>query len=117
MTHKRLLTVSIFLFALSALFLFWQSDRELDPDQGKNWWTLSFALPKQEESLNFDIENHSDQSDFSYEVSVGKEIISKETFVAKRGERTTILVPSIKKQIERVKITVTAGTEKKEIYR
>lgn len=117
MTQKSLLSSFFFLFLASALFLFWQSDRELDPDQGKNWWTLSFALPKQTESLSFNLENHSDQTAFSYEISVGRDIISKEIFTAKRGERTTVTPPSIKEQNERVKITVFAGTEKKEIYR
>lgn len=117
MSQKKLILVSLLLFVASALVLFWQSDRELDPDQGKNWWTLSFALPNQEESLSFVIENHSDQTNFSYEIAVGKEIISKKSFIAKRGEKTTITPPSIAKQNERVKITVTTGTEKKEIYR
>ncbi|OIP58397.1 MAG: hypothetical protein AUK19_03630 [Candidatus Moranbacteria bacterium CG2_30_45_14] len=117
MTQKSLPISFLLLFIASTLFLFWQSDRELNPDQGKNWWTLSFVLPKQTESLSFNLENHSNQTAFSYEISVGREIISKETFTAKRGERTTVLPPSIKEQSERVKITVSTGTEKKEIYR
>lgn len=117
MTQRSLLISFLLLFIVSTIFLFWRSDRELDPDQGKNWWTLSFALPKQVESLSFNLENHSRETTFSYEISVGKEIISKETFIAKRGEITTISPPSIKEQSERVKITVSTGTEKKEIYR
>lgn len=117
MSQKTLLIVSIFFFVTSTLFLFLQNDRELDPDQGKNWWTLSFSVPEQVESLGFIIENHSNQTHFSYEITVGKEIISKEIFTAKQGEKTTVMPPSIIKQNERVKIAVTAGTEKKEIYR
>ncbi|MEI8096707.1 MAG: hypothetical protein WCG73_01220 [Candidatus Moraniibacteriota bacterium] len=117
MEQKKLILISILLFISSAFFLFWQNDRELDPDLGKNWWTLSFSLPNQPESLGFIVENHSDQTKFSYEIAVGKEIILKEMFTAKHGESTTITPPSIKKQSGRVKITVMAGTEKKEIYR
>lgn len=117
MSQKKLIIISILIFVASAIVLFWQSDRELDPNQGKNWWTLSFAMPNQEESLSFIVENHSDQTHFSYQIAVGKEVISKENFIAKRGEKTTVLPPSITKQSERVKITVMAGVEKKEIYR
>ncbi|MFZ2187742.1 MAG: hypothetical protein WAV46_03920 [Candidatus Moraniibacteriota bacterium] len=117
MTQKSFILFFITLFAISALLLFWQNDRELDPDQGKNWWTLSFVLPKQEENLGFVVENHSDQTDFRYEITVGRETILKEAFIAKRGERTTVTPPSITKQSERVKITVTAGNDRKEIYR
>lgn len=104
-------------FTATTVFLFWQNERELDPDQGKNWWTFSFTAPEREESLSFTLENHSDKTDFQYEIAVGKEIISKDTFIAKRGEKTIVTPPSIAKQKERVKITVTTGNEKKEIYR
>lgn len=117
MPQKTFLIISIFFFVLGTIFLFRQNSQELDPDLGKNWWTLSFALPEQEESLSFIIENHSNQTNFSYEITVGKEIISKEIFFAKSGEKTTVMSPSIIKQNERVRITVRAGTEKKEIYR
>lgn len=117
MAQRKLLIIVSVLFVASALFLFWQNDRELNPDRGKIWWTLSFTQPEQEESLSFTLENHSNQTDFSYEISVGKELIQKESFIAKSGEKTVVLPPSIKKQSERVKITVITGTEKKEIYR
>jgi hypothetical protein len=117
MAQKSLLILFIIFFATSALFLFWQNDRELDPDQGKNWWTLSLTSPEQEASLGFVIENHSNQTNFQYEIFVGRDMILQDTLVAKSGEKTSVTPPSIAKQTERVKITVTAGNEKKEIYR
>ena len=117
MSQKSLLIAFLAFFTVSSLVLFWQNDREMDPDQGKNWWTLSFTLPKESESLSFIVENHSDQSSFQYEIMVGKMVIARESFTAKPGEKTIITPPSITEQLERVKITVTTGTEKKEIYR
>lgn len=117
MSQKHLIIGLFLFFTATTVFLFWQNNHELDPDQGKNWWTFSFTAPEREESLSFFIENHSDKTNFQYEVAVGKEVISKDTFIAKPGEKTTVTLPFIAKQKERVKITVTTGNEKKEIYR
>lgn len=117
MSQKTLLITFLVFFAVSSLVLFWQNDREMDPDQGKNWWTLSFTFPNESESLSFMVENHSDQSSFQYEIILGKMVIARESFTAKPGEKTIITPPSITEQSERVKVTVTTGTEKKEIYR
>lgn len=117
MSQKFLISIFFLLFTCSALVLFWQSDRELDPNQGKNWWTLSFAVPEQKESLSFIVENHSDQTQFEYTISVGKNVILRELFTAPQREKTTVTPPSIIPQSERVKISVSAGNDKKEIYR
>jgi len=117
MSQNKLILIALLFFFVSVTLLFWKNDRGLNPDLGKNWWTLSFVSPNQNEKLDFLIENHSDKNEFSYEVRVGKELIMKNVFIAKSKEKTTVRIPSIKPQSERVQITVTAGTEKKEIYR
>lgn len=117
MKQKKLIFIASSFFFLSAFFLFHQNDRGLDPDLGKNWWTLAFSSLDQNEKIDFIIENHSDKNEFSYEVSVGKEVILEDTFTAKSKEKTIVRIPSIKQQSERVRITVTDGTEKKEIYK
>lgn len=117
MSQKKILSISLAFFFLSTLFLFGQNQRGLDPDEEKNWWVLAFVSLDQDEKIDFFVENHSDKKDFSYEVSVGKEIILKDTFTAKFKEKTIVRIPSIKQQPERVRIMVTDGTETKEIYR
>lgn len=119
MQHKTLIAFSLIFFALSAVFLFWQNERELDPDQGKNWWILSFALPQDPSSLSFMVENHSDQTAFRYEIIVNKEIRLQDTFSVNRGETLTVTPPLSAKTGERTSITVSSDKDKdrKEIYR
>lgn len=117
MTQRFLIIICIGLFVASATFLFWKNARELDPDQGKNWWTLAFALPQETENLSFIVENHSDQTAFQYEITADKTSVAKDTFVVMRGEKETIIPPLVADRSTRTKVTVTLGNEKKEIYR
>ncbi len=119
MTQKSLIFVCIALFAASALFLFWQNDRELDPKRGKSWWTLAFASPKEPADLSFIIENHSDQIDFRYEIAADKTVLLRDAFSVNRGETLTITPPLAAQADTRTMITVSSDKDKdtKEIYR
>lgn len=120
-SEKTLVIVFCALFATSALFLFWKNDHELDPNLGKNWWTLSFAAPEDPKSLFFTIENHTTGSTFSYDLSYrstpDKEISYQESVIVAPGETKTITPDIAAPENTRTSITVTAGAEKKTIYR
>jgi len=117
MSQKTLLSFFFLFFLFSSFFLFHQNQNKLDPDAGKNWWTLAFISLEKDEKIDFFVENHSDQNNFSYEIYVGKEMIAKDNFIAKSKEKTVVRVPSIKPQSERIRIIVDNGKEKKEIYK
>jgi hypothetical protein len=117
MSQKYLIAAIFLLFAAGTVFLFWQNARELDPDQGKSWWTLAFAFPENSQSLAFEVENHSAETTFQYEITTGKMLIARENFVVDRGEQTTVTPAFAAKTGEQTKITVILGAEKKEIYR
>lgn len=117
MQQKTLIVVSLVFFAFGAVFLFWQNERELDPDRGKNWWTLSFAAPQESANLSFIVENHSDQTDFRYEITAHKEILLQDTFSVNRGETLTITPPLSAKTDERTGVSVSGSKDKQEIYR
>lgn len=117
MQHKALIAFTCLLFASSALFLFWQNERELDPERGKSWWTLSFAAPQASADLSFTVVNHSDQTEFRYEVTASKEVLATETFSVKRGTELTITPPLTAEPDKRTTVTVSTEKEKKEIYR
>lgn len=121
LSEKQLLLVFCVLFTVSATFLFWQNEHELDPNQGKSWWTLSFADPHDPESLAFTITNHSGQSMFSYEatytVTFDKIVTESNTVIITPGESKTI-TPDLKRNPDvRTSIIVTTGDERLEIYR
>lgn len=120
-SEKNIVLLFCILFTMSASFLFWQNKRELDPNQGKSWWTLSFAEPQDENSLAFTITNHTNQSEFSYEVyntmTPDKTILSRDTVIVPPGETKTITPQFVRNPDFRTSITVTTDTEKQEIYR
>lgn len=117
MQQKTLISISLLLFALGAVFLFWQNERELDPDQGKNWWVIAFALPKESSDLSFTIENHSDQASFRYEIAADKAVLLQETLSVNRGETLTVTPPLTAQTDTRTTITVNSGNDTKKIYR
>jgi hypothetical protein len=67
MQQKKIIIFLIILFIAGSAWLFYTSDKLTGPDAGKNWWTISFADPGAK-SLNFTIENHSDQTAFHWEM-------------------------------------------------
>ena len=103
------------LFVVSAGFLSWKIDRDLDPDHGKEYWII--ALEKRGGlSAGFFIENHSDESEFTYAVSGGGKNVSSGTVGIKRGEKRIVdlSVPDIS---GRITVTVEDGQgKKKSIY-
>lgn len=117
MSQKTLITIFFIMFATSAMFLFWQNERELDPDYNKSWWTLAFAAPQEQTNLSFTIENHSDQNNFRYQIIANKETIAEETLEIKRGETKTIFPSLIATTDIRASVIVTTGKEQKEIYK
>lgn len=121
LSEKNLVLIFIALFTLSAVFLFWQNKRELDPNQGKSWWTLSFAAPENPDSLTFTVENHTKESAFTYYITHDAiediETSYQETFTVAPGATETI-TPSITTEThEKTIITVATQTETKQIYR
>lgn len=106
----------ITLFALASGILFFRIDRGLDPNYGKNWWTLAFET-RDSDSSQFTVENHSSATHFTYAITHDKDTLSGgELTIPKGGHRT--LSPSVASIPGRTIVTVTAedGT-KKEIYR
>lgn len=119
-SEKHLIILIGLLFVVSSTFLFWQNNRELDPDRDKNWWTLSFVNPADGTSLAFTIENHSAAQDFTYEVSSAfpeDQMSEKHPVTLLPGKSLTVTPESRVNGESRTKIIVTTGTETKSIYR
>lgn len=117
MSQKILIAIFFIFFAASAVFLFWQNERELDPNRNKNWWTLAFTAPQESNNLSFIVKNHSDQNNFRYKVIANKEILAEETLEIKRGETKTIVPSVVAIPNTRTSVIVTDGKEQKEIYK
>ncbi len=117
LSETHLLLAVCLLFALSSVFLFWKNQAELNPNQGKNWWTLSFTEPENLQSIDFTIENHADTSTFHYQILSGREVLSEQDVEITKGETKKIDSTIVPQENVRTTVRVMTGTEKKEIYR
>ncbi len=118
MTEKRLLASLFVLFALSAAYLFSVNERGLDPDTGKNWWSLSFAEPAKQSSLVFIISNHTATDEFRYTVSADEQTLAEGKIVVEPGNDMTHVPPvNFMPQSGRITITVTHDGNEEMIYR
>lgn len=117
LSEKCLVLIFCLLFVSSSLFLFWKNERELDPDQGKSWWTVSFATPENREDLTFTIENHSAQTSFHYRIVQNKNTLKEAEVEVSPGTKQRVTTDIVSPADTRTSIIVTTGTEKKEIYR
>jgi hypothetical protein len=105
LTEAGLVTVSLILFSASTLFLDAKIGRDLDPDSGKDWWTLSFET-RDPGSLSFAIDNHSDSPEFSYEIARDKVVLDQGTVPVRKGERKIVSLPINNDTAGRTVITV-----------
>lgn len=106
MTHRFLLFITLVLFALSTVFLFWQNERELDPNLGKDWWIIAFVSPPEQENLSFTLENHSVHSRFRYTITVQKAVLFEDILTVNKGETATLHPPLTAADNQRTVITV-----------
>ena len=116
LSEKSVIVIFSLLFAASALFLFWQNESELDPNYQKDWWVLSFAAPKDQESFDFTVENHSLATEFHYRIVADKETLAEETVQIASGSTATI-TPVFAHSEKRTAVIVTSGSKTQEIYR
>ena len=114
--NKKIIFSFLALFLLSAVYLSYAEQRQIDPNSGKNWWTLSFANPKSND-LSFTIENHSDKSSFHWQVMDEKDVMSEGDVSVIRGAQKDIAVPTESISDKKITIRVSAGSEKKDIYK
>lgn len=93
MHHKHIIYGCIILIALSFICLTIRARQAQDADLQKNWWSLSFTQPDSE-ALDFTIENHSDTTMFTYEITqLNTETLTR-TVEIQKGDSKEISVAS-----------------------
>lgn len=117
MSPKKILLACIVLFVIAAGYLFWQNDRQLNPENVADSWNLSFAYPDRPESLDFTIENFSDDTNFEYTVTKNNKVLEKNSIQVQKTRKTTVKVLTDAEKGEQAIISVAHGKEKKDIYR
>ncbi len=105
------------MFLFSAIWLSHISQKQMDPDYQKNWWTLSFDDPK-DNSVNFVIANHSSQKTFHWKIMINKKTIKEGDLEVETGKTRTVPVSSANIKDSKITISVTdQENNKKEIYK
>lgn len=115
MQQQKIILFLIVLFITGSAWLFYASDRFIDPNVGKNWWAISFSDPTSQ-SLTFTIENHSNQTAFHWEVlSNNKKVRAGDETIGKGASQKVTLDEN--SDPGKIIIDVNAENEKKEIYK
>lgn len=116
MSHKTLIISTVLLLIVSFLSLAYIEQYSMDPDRGKNWWVLAFSDP-QSKSADFAIENHSDETHFSYQVLEGQARIKEDSLDIPKGQSRTVSIDR-KSLDQKITVQVQASEkDKKEIYK
>lgn len=114
MQQKKIIFFLIVLFVAGSAWLSYASYKFVDPNVGKNWWTISFESPTGK-NLDFMIENHSDSTDFHWAVLGVQKLQEGDEKIAK-GETKHIPIGD-DFDAEKITIEVILGDEKKDIYK
>jgi hypothetical protein len=115
MNNKLIIIATSLFLLISFIFLSVVEKKQADIDT-KNVWMLYFENPKSN-SLNFIIENHSTDTNFHWQILSDKSPTNQGDVAVKLGE--TKKIPVLQSDVANKKITiiVTAGENKKEIYK
>ena len=111
---KKIIILLIIFLVSSFLFLAWNETQQQSPTS-QNWWVIYFSNPE-DESLDFIIENNSNETGFHYEISGGENNSEEaDVEIAKDTKKEIFLNENIAS--EKIIIRVSAGSEKREIYK
>lgn len=111
---KKIIILLIIFLVSSFLFLAWNETQQQSPNS-QNWWVVYFSNPK-DESLNFVIENNSDETGFHYKISDKENGLEEaDVEIAKDAKKEIFLNKNIAS--EKIIIQVSAGSERREIYK
>ena len=100
---------------MSCIFLSYTQTKQQSP-QSQNWWVVYFADPK-DESLDFVIENNSDETNFHYEILSDKDKMKEEDIKIEKGVKKQIPANVSTAENKKITIKVTASNDIKEIYK
>lgn len=116
MSQKNIIIATIVILVISFVSLAFIEQRAKDPNLNKDWWALYFQDPHGS-SLDFTIENHSDASDFTYEIIQDDSALVHESVMIPKGESKDISVDQVNTDKKTIISVWTDSKDKKEIYK
>jgi hypothetical protein len=116
MKESRIILFFVIFFIFSSLFLAVIGTQKGSPDYEKSWWSVYFSNPKSND-LAFVIENHSSETDFHWEVFIGKTAFDSGDLVLKIGEQKQLNPQMENKNLGKITIKISTKKTSKEIYK
>ena len=118
MKQSTLFIILLVLLFSSFAFLFEQNIEELNPEKGKDWWSVSFIRPDRNKNVDIVVTNYTEDTAFSYQILGDDTLISEGTFEAPLGENKVLLITPEKSFSERhVIVRVKHKDETQELFR
>lgn len=115
---KKIITSLIIFLALSCIFLAYTQTKQQSPES-QNWWIVYFASPKND-SLNFVIENNSNEKKFHWEILNDKNKLKEGDVDIEKGNKKEVTLSSSDfGNFGNIKFNIIVSTneDKKEIYK
>lgn len=118
MSNRNLVILFIALFVFSSAFLFEKSLDGLDPEKGKDWWTVSFIRPDRNKNIDIVVTNYTEDTRFKYQVLNDNTVIAESDFEAPLGEKRILLItPEKSFDGKRVIVRVFHKDETQDLFR
>jgi len=83
---------------------------------GQNWWAIYFSNAK-DQSVSFTIENHTDQTNFHWQVLKDNNKINEGDIQVSRDKTKDVIINNTELEQGKIIIQVSSGEEKREIYK
>jgi hypothetical protein len=113
LNNKTIISALIIFLAISFFYLAYTEQKQLNSG---DWWALYFENPKSD-NLNFVIENHSDKTNFHWEIMAEKEKMKEGNVNITKGDKKSIDISDLNISNKKITVLVSSGDEKKEIYK
>lgn len=112
MSNRIIISLIIFLI----ISFFYLAYTEQSQRNSGDWWALYFENPKSD-NLDFVIENHSDKTNFHWEILADKEAIKNDDIKIMKSDKKSINITDLNDSNKKITILVSNGDGKKEIYK
>ena len=113
-----LILLSIGVLTLSSALLFQHNIDELNPEKGKDWWSVAFIRPDRIRNIDIVVTNYTEDTHFSYEIIADGKTRASGDFEAPLGENKILLITPEKAFSEKhVVVRVHHKEETEELFR
>ena len=118
MYNRNILILFYILSITSPAYLSQRNLTELDLENNKNWWTVSFIRPDRVKNIDIVVSNYTEDTRFKYQILAGDTVIEEKDFEAPLGENRILLItPEKTPDTDRVTVRVLHKDEQQELFR